>query len=444
MTNKGSLRLGRVALIVAILCALEGISFLADLRWSFRQRLLNAFNAATRNESADDALWVAPDRPFEPGYRTFRQYLRFRVPGSSNPTGEAIDPRDLPPGKRVIVLGESAVFGVGGPAEQTFAALLDERLKPGTRVLNAGQVGADTWLVMDAGAQILQRYQPSTLVIFTGNNPWIFWSPVQQQRWNPWLIRVLSVLAKSRALAGIEFLLIRQTLLHARPTAAGFQDHYEMVGSRYALKHPLEPSARFKPADWLAVKQKYLQRFETSLEQLVKNAQARGVGVILVTIPFNYRLAPAWKHPQFEAFDVAHAEEVRGLLREAGRLVQVGDCRSALPIVDRALQLDPLPPLLHYLQAQCLERLGRLDEAEAAYAQSREKMIGNLGSRLSVNDVIRRVAGRFEVALVDAVEIFVDYERANGQHFNEQLVVDDCHLSAMGHRLIADALAPLL
>jgi hypothetical protein len=164
----------------------------------------------------------------------------------------------------VIVLGESAAFGVGVRSEETFAALLDERLEAeGTRVLNAGQVGADTWLIMDAGAQLLNRYRPSTLVIFTGNNPWIFWTPPQQQRWNPRVISILSTLATSRAIAGIEFLVIREAFLRGRPTDAAFHDHYELVGSRYALEHPLEDSEEFSPVDWRAVKRLYLERFET-------------------------------------------------------------------------------------------------------------------------------------------------------------------------------------
>src|SRR5262249_39588638 len=141
--------------------------------------------------------------------------LRFRLAGSGDPIGRTIEPSRLPSGKRVIVLGESAVFGVGCRSEETFAALLDDALRArGTRVLNAGQVGANPREVMNAGAQILGGYAPSTLVIFTGNNVWIDWTPPQQQRWNPWAIHTLSVLATSRAVAGLEFFSLRWALLH--------------------------------------------------------------------------------------------------------------------------------------------------------------------------------------------------------------------------------------
>lgn len=468
-----STRLRRWAAPALLLIAIEGLAILADDHWSFRARLLSAFDTATRDaheEADEDRSWAQPDRPFQPSDGPFRQTVRFRMAGSRNPIGEVVDPGSLPVGKRVIVLGESAAFGVGVRAEEAFAALLDEGLKSAaTHVLNAGQVGADPWQVLDAGAQILNRYAPSALVIFTGNNIWIDWTPPQQPRANPWGLKVLATLATSRAIAGLQFLLIRWTLLHtdrewrveqlakleqlvSRWTSSGharsisdeFHDHHEISGSRYALEHPLEETEQFGAADWPPVKRLYLQRFETSLEQLATQARARGVRVVLVTMPFNYRLSPAWKHPQLEAFDPAHSDEVRRLLRGAGRLVQAGDCRGALPLTERALALDPLPPLLHYLRAQCLEQLGDFDAARAGYAQSREHMIGNLGSRLSINAVIRDVAARLDVPLVDAAQVFDAHAHADGHHFNEDLILDDCHLSPLGHRLIANALAPLL
>src|ERR1051326_7504704 len=186
--------------LLLVLVGIEAIATVADRPWSFRARRLGAFAAAARGEHDEDVLWADPERPFASPDGPFRQTLRFRLAGSGNPIGETIEPSRLPSGKRVVVLGESAAFGVGCRSEETFAALLDVALRgQGTRVLNAGQVGADTWEVMDAGAQILSRYAPSMLVVFTGNNIWIDWAPPQQQRWNPWAITMLSALATSRA-----------------------------------------------------------------------------------------------------------------------------------------------------------------------------------------------------------------------------------------------------
>jgi hypothetical protein len=103
-----------------------------------------------------------------------------------------------------------------------------------------------------------------------------------------------------------------------------------------------------------------------------------------------------------------------------------------------------MPAILHYLEAECLERLGRADEAEQAYARSRECMIGNLGSILGINEVIARVARDEGAELLDVRKLFDDWEHARGRHFNQDLIHDGCHPTPQGHRLIAEALDALL
>jgi hypothetical protein len=436
----------RPALVVAVvLAALEGLGYLADWHWGYRERLLKGFDGALAPLQDTKEHWDDPASVFNPDFDgPHPQFLRFRPPDSTRPVGADAESAHLPAGRRVFVVGESAAYGVNVEANQTFAALLDERWKAkGTRVINAGQVGADPWQVMDAGAQILVSYVPSALIVFTGNNPWVTWAPPQQERWSWGVVSTLRVLAVSRALAGLEFLLLRETFKHYKPKEGSFRDRYELTGSSYALSHPLLPSPQFGPKDWPPLKALYLQRFETSLTELLRQARSRGVRVVLVTMPTFDKLSPAFLHAQFEAYDPAHAPEVTALVEQAGALVNKGDFAQALPFTEKALALDAEPPLLHYLHAQCLEHLGRLDDAEAAYHQSREHMIGHLGSRLSVNEVIRKVAAQQDVTLVDAEKLFEEHTHAAGKHFNEGLFVDDCHPSAEGHRIIAEALAPL-
>lgn len=438
------LLLRRLAVLLVALALCEGVGFLVDWKWQLRDRLLSSLALATQQTPSEERLWADPEQPFRNPVRGSHA-LRFRLAGSSAPTAEWYPPSFFPAGRRAVVLGESAAFGVNVGSSETFAALLDARLGPrGTHVINAGQAGSSPWQVMVAGAQLLNEYAPTEMVLFTGNNPWVYWLPPQQSKGNPRVLRLLMRLATvSRAAAALEFLAFRETLSYARPTDR-FHDHAELAGSRYALAHPLAVTPQFGPADWDPIKARYLRQFEASLRVLVAQTRARRARPLLVTMPFNYRLSPAWKHPQFEWYDPAHRDEVTRLLREAGRLVEDREFPQALAAADRALALDPRPPLLHYLRAQSLEGVGRPDEAEAAYARSREEMIGNLGSRLSVNEVIRRVAGELRVPLVDAAALFDAYEHARGRHFNEDLVLDDCHPSAAGHRIIADALAPLL
>ena len=328
---------------------------------------------------------------------------------------------------------------------ETFTARLDALLAPqGVRVLDVAKSGAGPLQVMEQARKVLRWYQPTTLIIYTGNNQWpeVYTQLPLLNSWNPNLVRVLSALAQSRALAGLEYLAIRWGLQHRVPPGGTdrYLDGMELRGSRYALAHPLESIVDSDPAAWLRWKRITLERFEDSLNQIVEHAREHGVRVVLVTVPVAHRLSPAYHIPQLEAFDPAHRTAVRALLHAAADRANAGDCPGALETLSQALALDPLPPLLHYLRGECLERMGRLEEAEAAYAQSRENMMGHVGSRLSVNEVIRRVAARFGVPLVDAAKVFDEYERAHGTHFNEDLIFDNCHLSTLGHQVMTDAL----
>ena len=53
----------------------------------------------------------------------------------------------------------------------------------------------------------------------------------------------------------------------------------------------------------------------------------------------------------------------------------------------------------------------------------------------------QRVAAETGVELVDVIKLFDRDEHMLGRYFNETLILDDCHPSPRGHKLIADAIA---
>src|SRR6185369_4918517 len=120
--------------------------------------------------------------------------------------------------------------------------------------------------------------------------------------------------------------------------------------------------------------------------------------------------------------------------------LQTGQPALALEALERALQREPAVPLLHYLKATALEAQGKLAEAEASYATAREKLVGHLGSIISINAITRKVAAATATELIDLPALFDRYEHNLGHYFNDDLIMDDCHPSPLGHRLIAEAL----
>jgi len=347
-------------------------------------------------------------------------------------------------GRSIFVVGGSAAFGHPYPRDQVFPALLRERLRDrGDVVLNAAQIGWPSAGAADVVERIAKHYEPDVVIIMCGNNEWNFWAAPHQPWGDGADAASMRTMATSRALAWVQYWSVRRTIDgmdDMRAARDDFAMHREMTGVDYALEHPLERHVEFDAEGWLATKEHFLDVFEANLVQMVRRTKESGAQAILVTIPFNYRLSPAWKHPQPESFLPEHREAVRAGVAEAAAAYARGDDEGCLAAADAALALDPYPPVLHSLRGAALARIERWEDAENAFAQCREHMIGNLGGRLSVNERIRSVAEKEGADLVDAARIFAERQHALGGHFNEDLIHDDCHPSLLGHRVLADAL----
>lgn len=444
---------------------------MGDHLWDFRQRLLWRLSMMQVESLPTDPAVTAgstetlyirdaqenvdPEEPYRVGQTTIAgagPWIQHRRLAPDHCPGA--------PGRRTFVLGGSAAFGYPYRFPQSFAALADTRSgKDGGRVLNAAHVGSSSDDLVPVARTILDHYDASTLIIFSGNNEWFHWHPrpVTSSSNSPEATPLgassratLQFLAHSRALAGIEFVLLDSLHGQQRRSAPlpvmhddGFTAHFALTGCQHALEHPLA-SDRFKASQWPDTRQRYLDRFEANLTTIVRAAHEQDVRVILLTIPFHYRLSPAWKHPQPAWFATDHREQMQQLTTRAMELKESGDATLALEVIRQAVALDPLPAVPHYLEAQLLESLERPAEAEASYARSREAMIGNLGSCLSINRVIRKVAAEHETVLVDVRQLFDNYEHERQRYFNVDLVHDDCHPTPLGHELIAQALRPHL
>lgn len=66
---------------------------------------------------------------------------------------------------RVVTLGDSQTFGAGLPADQSYAALAEERLGPGWEVLNAGMSGYRSLNVLRLLKLRIEAFQPDAVVV---------------------------------------------------------------------------------------------------------------------------------------------------------------------------------------------------------------------------------------------------------------------------------------
>lgn len=451
------LLLGLIPVTVLLVIA-EAAAWYLDSRWHFRYELMTALRQVEVTVEpitafSEDQLLAPADTIVVRSAQDPEVSDEYIVGGRTIPKACVrqnalfVKQYEIPPPtrRRIVVVGGSAAVGFPYPYAGSFASQLQKFAgHEDYLVLNCARCGWVSGGVTAAAQRALKFFTPDSLVVMTGNNDWSYWQsdhPFLSQTMRGLPIR--RALANSRLLAYAQYTALKRAVdqQHHKVTAGStYTTEYEIEGYGQAISYPLEDFTPFDADQWRKSKELFLDVFEDNLRLIVDNAQQQNVRVLL-TMPFNYKLSPAWKHPQPESFDPESAEQVRNAIHSAASLCDAGEFAEALKTIDAALALDPYPPVANYIRGHCLEQLGQLPEAEQAYTACREQMIGNLGSRLSVNERIREVAETTGVILIDVCQIFDEHNHRTGRYFNVDLIHDDCHPTPEGHQLIADAIA---
>lgn len=427
-----------LALIVWSLI-IEGAAWVADSVWGFRYTLLDRLASAERSMTPMGE--VAPE--WEPNT------LRVRVPdrGEAREEPYAIGGRVIadawPDAKqdplsvedlarerrrRVFILGGSAAMGYPYSYEDSTARQLQRR-RADLRVINVGQVGWTSGQLVGVARRIAESFEPDVFIVYSGNNEWIHWS-AHASGFDPSLHRTL---AQSRAAAAALYL--------GHSWAPPPADEPPLFGFEHAIAHP---TRHFNFPEWTRQRRAFVDQFGDNLRAIASIAEEVDARVVFVTVPFQYKLSPTFRHPQPQVINELHAVQIQDRTALALTAIRAERWDDAIEELDAAIELDPEPALLHYLRGVATEGKGDHQHAEEHYAQSRDRMVGNLGGRLTINEAIRSVAAEVDAPLVDARQLFDRHEHRAGRYYNESLIHDDCHPTPAGQRLLARALAEVL
>ena len=435
---------------VVVLAGLEILARVEDRRTHFRFYLFETLKAM---ECVTTPISAAPDSELDtemkwpPGKILIRAQRNDPPPAEPYTLGGKVIPEACPDAKQlslgpdqtgnrnlVFILGESAAFGFPLSYPETFTAQLELAAgASGLMPFNAAQPGWTSGLLVPLANRVVDWFKPKVLIVYAGNNEWIHFL-AKDETASPRVVAVARFISNSHAIAYCEYRFFKW--LVERAHTQKFESHHELIGVDYALKHPLKEPL----LNWGETKKAYLRNFEANLSSMIQRAKKQNVRVILTTVPFAYKLSPAWKHPQPLALTPANQSFVEDSIQRAVAAEKKKEFSEAVNILDSALAKEPFIPVLHHLKAMALEELGKNAEAETSYAACRENMIGHLGSILSINETIRKVAASTGCELVDLKQMFDDYEHAQNRYFNDDLIIDDCHPGSQGHRLIAEAL----
>ncbi len=336
---------------------------------------------------------------------------------------------------RVIVVGESFVFGLHLEMSQAWPAVLERELGGAAEVLNWGRCGSYSSRlapVVDAAVEL----EPELLVLAIGNN-----DHTMTSFYTGWPARHPgSFYAVSEALGRF-----RLYGLLAR-AVGGVPKPQEVQDLRVELTDPVAHmaySARRRPPDLSAFEdelappevtlllereQRLKERiFRDRLRGFVRRAQDAGVPVLLATLPRNLRTPPV-----LSGIHGGDPEVVRSLVRE----LATDPPQGREELLRRGFEEDPRVAAFQHGLAELLLAVGRKEEAADAYRAAADwDLVPD--STPGLNAVVRDVAAETGCPLADLALLS---ERYLAQEHS--IFADRVHVNAEGAELVAADLAP--
>ncbi len=338
--------------------------------------------------------------------------------------------------QRVIVLGESFVFGLGIEEHEAVPAQLEERLGGEVEVLNWGRCGSYAGKLMPAVEAAL-ALQPDLLVLAIGNN-----EHTMTSFYTGWPARhPVAFYSLSEALSRLQLF-----GLLGWAVGGGLPRPSEVYERRVELDDPVARkvySARRRPPDLslfedslagpevtglLEQEQRLKERiYRQHLLRMVDLAHAADVPVVLATLPHRLRTPPV-----LSGIHDGDPERVRALVREldlAGMPVPEGTVRAGL-------EEDPKVSVFLHAWGELALAEGDLERAAEAFRAQAEWDLVPDGTP-SLNTIVREVAEGRGCALVDLEPLsHASLDPA------EPMFLDRVHVDAAGAAVMAGALEP--
>ena len=317
------------------------------------------------------------------------------------------DPRDELPGGavRVFCLGDSTTFGWKVEADAMYTAVAERAVREATgrdvAIVSAGVPGYTSYQCLQQFRETIAPLRPDWIVVMASNNECRARNLGDRERG--------AGLARKRALQRWLGWSRVWLLLSRAPEAL-------------ARGWDLDP----KPGRVANTAPEYRQ----NLRELIRAARAEGSRVLVLNMPLRLRLEPDWPH-----FDEL-SPRVADLIRRSDEQTAPSARRSLL---DDALALQPDQFAAHWKLAQVELSQGHPAEADRQFAQARNDDLHPDAAKPLYNRALEELAAEESVPFLDIDRLF----RESG-HADDALFLDHCHPTALGQRLIGEALAARL
>ena len=336
-------------------------------------------------------------------------------------------------GFRFFVLGGSSALGFPWGAQVAFPRILADALqvsRPDWTIegVNAAAMSYGSHRLRILARELL-RYEPDALIVYGGHNEFVerrfYRELIARPTELDWLRKLVHRWRLYSALAR------RFEQARRKETQdPGAEDTADLLGLDVSREYEVDVGEQ-ETAE-------VLRDFEDNFRQLLADARAAGVTVVLCTVPSNLS---GWVPDQsFFAADVgAEQRRITLELLESGRnALDRGDAETALVQLERARGLTPRYAEVHYRRGQALAALGRHAAAREAFVLARDTDGKPSRAVSEINDTIRRLADETKTVLVDVERLLLPFAASGVEGFD--LFEDYVHPKPATHKLIAFAL----
>jgi len=332
---------------------------------------------------------------------------------------------------RFFVVGGSMAYGyeLQDPARGSFVHRLESLLRqrePSRRIegVNVGGISYASYRLVGLVEEVLD-YEPDLIVVATGHNEFLearhYADLVDHASWLDRVLYEVRIAHLLRDLLETAQARFARSVRPAAPSDPVLQAEY--VGERYIVRDAREYRLT-------------LDHFTRNLERIIDLARARGIPVMLMTLPSNLRDWPPFHTvtPNDAAKQVMERDLNLGVAHLKARRF-----RAALALARSAIAANERAAVFHYLAARSLDGLGDHAAAKRHYVLAKDTDGFPHRALSDFNERVREIAAERDVILVDGEAVF---ERAarDGIPGND-LFLDHCHPNARGHRLLAEAIA---
>jgi len=330
-------------------------------------------------------------------------------------------------GLRVFTIGGSSAYGFPWGAREAFPHLLGEALAQTYPDRTVESINAAAMSYGSHRLRILvhelMRYKPDVLVVYGGHNEFVERSFYSKMLERPEELDTL-----------------KRVMSHSRLFSAATRFYENLKEPVAQADSPLGLDVRReKPQEMAnAEREEVVRQFDENLSAIIDLCEREGVTVVLSTVPSNLTgwLPNGSSFP--DGMTPPEKQRIDETLVAAEEALNDNDPPGALTRLDGIDDVADRHALWWFIRGNALASLGQSDEARQAYTRARDLDAAPSRASTALNDVIRSLAVKRDIPLVDSVSVVEKFAPNGLPGFN--LFEDYVHPKPLTHQLIAEAI----